>query len=122
MSQDQNKPTLPVIAVIIGEISAEGHLAGLSIEKVRKFIAANAPEVVIPPGSVARVTTMVTKDPTWQAIDCEEQMGMLMRTTPTGLQIMQGASKFVPETYVLRPDDVSLSFELPEASTPPLAP
>lgn len=113
MPGDPKRPVDGEILVSCDGMQGGGRLAGLSIAGVRDFVAKNLPEFVIPPSKIARVTTMDDKDEAWKRVASEQQVGLMMMKTDQGVMMYQGASKIVPETYVLREADVSLAFEDP---------
>jgi len=117
MPGDPKRPIDGEILVSCDGMQGGGKLAGLSIAGVREFVAKNLPEFVIPPSKIARVTTMDAENDAWKQIASEQQVGLMMMSTPTGMMMYQGASKVVPETYVLREADVNLAFEDPEPSS-----
>ena len=118
MPGDPKRPVDGEIIVSCDGLQGGGRLAGLSIAGVRAFVAKNLPEFVIPPEKIARVTTMDADDEAWKQVASEERVGLMMMKTDTGMLMYQGASKVVPETYVLREADVNLAFEDPPSAAP----
>ncbi|HTK05359.1 MAG TPA: hypothetical protein VL500_07260 [Candidatus Eisenbacteria bacterium] len=120
MPGDRKKPIDGTIIVEIGELQAEGKLAGLTIAQARELILKNLPDpAAMPSDAVVRITTMDPEDETWKKIAGPQEEALVMRTADWGLQIFQGVSKTVPDDYVIRTMDVHLSFKAPEAPTPP---
>ncbi|HTM68536.1 MAG TPA: hypothetical protein VL426_04505 [Candidatus Binatia bacterium] len=120
MPGDRNQPVDGRIIVQIGELQAEGNLAGLTIAKARELILAHLPDpTAMPADAVARVTTMDPKDAAWLSVASPQEDTLLMLTTDWGMQMFQGVSKTVPDDYVIRPADIHLSFKSPDGQTPP---
>jgi hypothetical protein len=103
------------IIIMYGELSAEGTLVGADIAKVRRMIAAQLPESALPlPENLhARIGTMDPDAEAWKTIAAAQEDRLLMLKVDGGMQMFQAASKVVPDTYVIRKEDVYLEFFVP---------
>jgi hypothetical protein len=113
MAGDQKNPAQTTIVVTYGELQGEGMLTGLTIAEAKAFIIKHAPDLALPPDASATVMTMDTAAEAWKAVTSAEKVGILTKKADWGLQILQGASKDVPDDYVIRAADIHLSFTAP---------
>ena len=111
MPGDKKNPIDGKITVEYEELQAEGKLVGLTVAQVRAMLLAQVSEFAAMPADVeGNVMTMDPDDEAWKQVQAKEEGTLMSLKTDWGVQMFQGVSKDVPDTYVIRKADIFLKF------------
>ena len=105
------------VTVQIGSLQADLTTdGGLTVARLKEMIRQEMPDLAAEMDAHPfRVTTMDDTAQEWRDLPGPQEGSLVMRPGPKGsVQILQGVSKQVPDSYVIRPADAFITLGQPE--------